>query len=52
MAMVQQLGLPTIFYSLTAADTKWTHLLIPLGKLLDNRTYTEGNIGKMTWAEV
>ena len=28
MAMVHQLGIPTIFFSLSAADTKWTNLLI------------------------
>ena len=51
MAMVSQIGLPTIFYSLTAVDTKWINLLILLGKLLDNETYTEGDTDKMTRAE-
>ena len=51
MAMVHQLGIPTIFFSLSAADTKWTNLLISLGKLLHNVTYTESDIESMTWAE-
>ena len=51
MAMVCQLGIPTIFFSLSAADTKWTNLLISLGKLLHNVTYTESDIESMTWAE-
>ena len=51
MAMVHQLGLPTIFFLLSTADTKWTNLLISLGKLLHNVTYTESDIESMTWAE-
>ena len=27
MAMIRQLGIPTLFISLSAADTKWTQLL-------------------------
>ena len=27
MAMIRQLGIPTLFISLSAADTKWTELL-------------------------
>ena len=49
--MVCQLGIPTIFYSLSAADTKWVNLLMSLGKLLDDKTYTKVDIEKMTWAE-
>ena len=51
LAMVCQLGIPTIFYSLSAADTKWVNLLMSLGKLLDDKTYTKVDIEKMTWAE-
>ena len=51
MAMVHQQGIPTIFFLLSAADTKWTNLLISLGKLLHNVTYTEPDIESMTWAE-
>ena len=48
MAMVRQLGMPTIFYSLSAADTKWTNLLICLSKLLDGTNYTEADIDRMS----
>ena len=41
MAMIRQLGLPTFFISLSAADTKWADLLIMLGKLVDKKDYTE-----------
>ena len=51
MAMVGQLGIPTIFFSLSAADTRWSNLLISLGKLLDNITYTQCDIDKMTWEQ-
>ena len=51
MAMVCQLSIPTIFFSLSAADTKWTNLLISLGKLLHNVTYTKSDIENMTWEE-
>ena len=51
MAMVRQLGIPTIFYSLSAADTKWVNLLISLAKLIDDKTYLEEDIAKMTWAQ-
>ena len=27
MAMIRQIGIPTLFISLSAADTKWTELL-------------------------
>ena len=43
--------MPTIFYSLSAADTKWTNLLICLSKLLDGTNYTEADIDKVSWAE-
>ena len=49
MAMVCQLGIPTIFFSLSAADTRWSNLLITLEKLLGNITYTQCDIDKMTW---
>ena len=49
--MVQQLGIPTIFYFLSAGDTKWVNLLISLAKLIDDKTYLEADIAKMTWAQ-
>ena len=51
MAVIGQLGLPTIFYSLSAADTKSKNLLICLSKLLDGTNYTEADTDKMSWSE-
>ena len=41
IAMVRQLGTPTLFFSLSAADTRWTPLLKCLCKLVNNRDVTE-----------
>ena len=40
LAMVRQLGIPTIFFSLSAADCNWVSLLKCLGKLVDNQLYS------------
>ena len=40
-AMIRQLGLPTLFISLSANDLHWSELIITLGKLVDNRDYTD-----------
>ena len=40
-AMIRQLGLPTLFLSLSANDLHWSELIIALGKLVDNKDYTE-----------
>lgn len=50
MAMIRQLGFPTYFVSLSAADTRWTDLLSILGKLVDNKEYTEQELKQMDWA--
>ena len=39
-AMIRQLGLPTLFLSLSANDLQWSELIITLGKLVDNKDYT------------
>ena len=39
-AMIRQLGLPTLFLSLSANDLQWSELIIALGKLVDNKDYT------------
>ena len=38
-AMIRQLGLPTLFLSLSANDLQWSELIIALGKLVDNKDY-------------
>ena len=39
--MIRQFGLPTLFISLSANDLHWPELIIALGKLVDNKDYTE-----------
>ena len=40
-AMIRQLGIPTFFISLSANDLHWSELIVSLGKLVDNKDYTE-----------
>ena len=40
-AMIRQLGIPTLFLSFSANDLHWSELIITLGKLVDNKYYTE-----------
>jgi hypothetical protein len=46
MAMIRQLGCPTWFVSLSAADTHWINLLRILGKLVDKKDYTAQELDK------
>ena len=39
MAMIRQLGIPTLFISLSAADTKWTQLLQSIHLLIHKKNY-------------
>lgn len=41
MAMIRQLGIPTFFITLSAAETKWMELIVILKKLLDHEDITE-----------
>ena len=41
LGMVRQLGLPTLFYSLSSADTGWISLLQCIGKVVDKVTYSD-----------
>ena len=50
-AMIRQLGPATLFLSFSAAETKWTHLLKILGKILDHRVYTDNDLSDMSWQE-
>ncbi|XP_065077679.1 uncharacterized protein LOC135700938 [Ochlerotatus camptorhynchus] len=40
-AMIRQLGKPTMFLTLSASETKWTHLLQTLQRLSDGRSNNE-----------
>ena len=39
-AMIRQLGIPTLFISLSANDLYWSELIISLGKLVDQKDYS------------
>ena len=39
-AMIRQLGLPTLFISLSANDLYWSELIVSLGKLVDKKDYS------------
>ena len=51
MAMIRQLGIPTLFISLSAADTKWTDLLSSIQTLLTNKLCPNEEIEQMSWSE-
>lgn len=48
-AMLRQLGLPTWFFSFSAAETKWIPLLKCLGELIENVSYSDDEILNMSW---
>ncbi|XP_044742323.1 uncharacterized protein LOC123304800, partial [Chrysoperla carnea] len=41
LGMIRQLGIPTFFITLSAAETKWVELLVILSKVVDNVVVTE-----------
>ena len=46
-AMIRQIGFPSLFISLSAAETKWPELLRAIGQLNDKKTYTDEEIAEM-----
>ena len=50
-AMKRQLSLPTWFMSLSAADTRWTDLLMILAKLNHGIKYSEKELEDLSWQE-
>jgi hypothetical protein len=48
-AMIRQLGNPTWFCSFSATETRWIHLIKILGRLIDNKDYTDDQVKAMTW---
>ena len=50
-AMIRQLGNPTWFCSFSAAETRWTHLLKTLGRIVEKKEYTDEEIKQMTWEQ-
>ncbi len=50
-AMIRQLGNPTWFCSFSAAETRWTHLLQSLGRIVEKKEYSDDDIKEMTWKQ-
>ena len=48
-AMIRQLGLPTFFLTLSAAEMRWIPLLKTLGKLIDKKNYSDDEITSLSW---
>ena len=50
-AMIRQLGLASLFCSFSSAETQWIYLLRILGKLVDNKDYTDNELENLNWEE-
>lgn len=50
-AVIRQLGKPTWFCSFSAAETRWTHLLKTLGRIVEKKDYSDDEINNMTWQQ-
>ena len=48
-AMIRQLGFPSLFISMSAAETKWPELLRALGKNVDKKINSNEEIESMNW---
>ena len=49
--MIRQLGNPTWFCSFSAAETRWSHLLKTLGRIVEKKEYTDDETKQMTWEQ-
>ena len=50
-AMIRQLRLAFLFYNFSSAETQWIHPLRILGKLVDDKTYTDAQLENFNWEE-
>jgi len=50
-AMIRQLGAATLFVTLSAAETRWFHLLRILSEVVDHVTLTDEEVSQMTWSD-
>ena len=50
-AMIRQLGPATLFCSFSSAETQWIHLLRILGKLVDDKDYSDTELENLNWDE-
>ena len=51
MAMIRQLGIPTLFISLSAADTKWVELLRSIYISIHKKNQTDAELDSMPWCD-
>ena len=49
-AMIRQLGAAQLFLTLSAAETRWVHLLKILSETVDNGTLTDEDVDQLTWS--
>ena len=49
--MIRQLGPATLFCSFSSAETKWIQLLRILGKLVDDKEYSDSELENLNWEE-
>ena len=47
--MIRQLGPATLFCSFSSAETQWIHLLRILGKLVDDKDYSDNELENLNW---
>ena len=50
-AMIRQLGPASLFCSFSSAETQWTHPLRILGKLVNNKEYSDCELENLNWEE-
>ena len=50
-AMIRQLGPASLFCSFSSAETQWIHLLRILGKLVNNKEYSDFELQNLNWEE-
>jgi len=49
-AMIRQLGPANLFITLSAAKTRWSHLLKMLSQIVDNITLSDDDVKTMSWS--
>lgn len=52
MAMIRQLGVPHLFVTLSAAETKWKELIVILKKIVDHETICESQVDDLNSTQI
>jgi len=50
-AMIRQLGPAQLFITLSAAETRWVHLLKLLSQIVDNTVLTDEQVEQLSWSD-